>query len=101
MKEDCVSVNWQAFFKCGIRIGFMLCRKAQKKNRLVTNIKGTTYLFDLFMQLFKVVHHKITDVCFLTSLRTYISLSGDRFHPALKWYWEMLADCDCRENAGL
>lgn len=53
MNEDCVSLSWQAFFKCGIRIGLRLCRNAQKKNRLVTRIKGTRYLFDLLMRLFK------------------------------------------------
>lgn len=45
MKEDWRSDNWHAFFKWGISIGFRLCRKAHKKNKEVTKMKGNKYFF--------------------------------------------------------
>jgi hypothetical protein len=41
IKDDCRSDNWQAFFKCGIKMGLMLCKKAHIKNRLVIKAKAT------------------------------------------------------------
>src|SRR5688572_24557432 len=51
---DCLLFNSHAFFKCGIRIEFMLCAIPHKKNKLVTRIKGIRYLFlvSIFMNSF-------------------------------------------------
>ncbi|GEP93790.1 hypothetical protein CCY01nite_00500 [Chitinophaga cymbidii] len=43
MNDDCVSVNRQAFLRCGIRIGLRLCTNAHKKNKLVTRMNGNKY----------------------------------------------------------
>ena len=43
ISADCVSVSMHAFFKCGMRMGLMLCRKAHRKNRLVTRMNGSKY----------------------------------------------------------
>jgi hypothetical protein len=51
--EDWRVFNRNAFLKCGINIESRLIMSPQKKNRLVTRIKGTRYWFDLLMQLFK------------------------------------------------
>ena len=34
--------NWQAFLRCGIRMGLILCKNAHRKNRLVTRANATT-----------------------------------------------------------
>ncbi|MNG41756.1 hypothetical protein D3C84_1311450 [compost metagenome] len=48
IKEDSKSVRLNAFLKCGISIGSKLCTNPQKKNKLVTNIKGNShFLFSL------------------------------------------------------
>ena len=41
--EDCKKFKVNAFRRCGINIGSRLCTKPQKKNKLVTKIKGKRY----------------------------------------------------------
>ena len=48
MSADCVSVNWQAFFKWGIKIGFKFKANPHKKNNEVTSmIANCVFVFDL------------------------------------------------------
>jgi hypothetical protein len=47
INADCVSVSWQAFFKCGIKIGFRFKANPHKKNREVTRmIANFVFVFD-------------------------------------------------------
>ena len=45
IKADCVSDNWQAFFKCGIRIGFKFNANPQRKKSEVIRMMANVVLF--------------------------------------------------------
>jgi hypothetical protein len=44
MKADCVSLNWHAFFKCGIKIGLRFRAKPHRKNKEVIKIMAKPLL---------------------------------------------------------
>jgi hypothetical protein len=66
IKADCVSDSWQAFFRCGINIGFDVMKKSPKKKQARYKYKGEKVFIWLAHIAKSVVGNLIKpkDICF-------------------------------------